>query len=431
MTMNNAELLSELESRLPPRRPFAYVNEPDYYGASRLISDALGLPDAPQTQATWMHGWRHFPVWREPWFDDPALLVAHLFYNAEPWWAHLTATVEQADALRRTGIGTATPVGLPFVYTEEPRAARIPGTLLVCPPHALPHTVHRFEENDYLADIEPLREAFPHLVFCLTAYCVAQGLLVDKLRERGIPYVVGAEISDGAALQRMRNLFSSVEAMTTSQMGSHVAYAAYCGCRVSVFGSGAELEESVFANDPFYQAHQRFLRETIAFSQRESITRHFPELCVPPSESTGHLAWAQENLGLVNRREPEEIARLFGWAWSPDDAVLAGIPYPRLAPVLGWRPPAPPPPVADPPVPATPVPAAQPAPEPAPAPAAEKPSAEERRLRRRNAKLEKKIDELTRKHTFAQTQLTQLQRSPVWPLAKLVFSFHKRRGRKP
>ncbi|CAN5276335.1 hypothetical protein BH23VER1_BH23VER1_19950 [soil metagenome] len=401
------DLADELERRLPPRRPITYVDEPDYYGASRLISGALGLPDAPKTLATWMHGWRHFPVWREPWFDDPALLVAHLFYNAEPWWAHLTATAEQAEALAAVGLTTAVPVGLPFIYTEEPGFERIPGSLLVCPPHALPHTVHQFKEDDYLADIEPLREAFPHLVFCLTAYCVTQGLWVDKLRERGIPFVVGAEISDGTALQRMRNLFSSFEAMTTGQMGSHVPYAAFCGCRVSIYGAGTELEESVFAKDPFYQAHPRFLEETVRFSQRASIARHFPDLCVPPTESTRHVRWAQENLGLAHRRPPEEIARLFGWAWSPENALWIDSAFSQIAPVLGWHPPAP-------------------ASEPAPA----GPSAGECRLRRQNAALQEKLDVLTGKHAIAQAQLTQLQRSPVWPLAKLVFSFHKRRSPK-
>jgi len=55
----------------------------------------------------------------------------------------------------------------------------------------------------------------------------------------------------------MQRIIRSFEFATTNIIGSHVAYAAYCGCRVAFYGENQELKIDDVLSHPYYRANPK------------------------------------------------------------------------------------------------------------------------------------------------------------------------------
>lgn len=183
------------------------------------------------------------------------------------------------------------------------------------PAHSLRYTEHSWDESAYARSIRDLKDRFEIVVACIQANCAERGFWIDEFQRQGIPCVVGASSFDANALIRMSVLFHSFEYVTTNAWGSHIPYAAYCGCKVSIYGPYAEPKASDYHSAPFYQKYPEMLTLNMAKARESFIREQFPELFLFPDEAIERVEWGGELCGAGFRRPAREIAKLLGWSW--------------------------------------------------------------------------------------------------------------------
>jgi hypothetical protein len=150
---------------------------------------------------------------------------------------------------------------------------------------------------------------------------------VDKTFEKhGIPWIAGADSSDRNALRRMAAIFATFESVTGNTLGSHVAYAAYSGCKVSIWGPFAEYRQEDFRGIPWYEKNWKKLPEMFEkLSQRYIRSRH-GWLFKEPWVADTNKEWAARYMGLAYKREPAELGRLLGWTMpGRGEAMVHGL----------------------------------------------------------------------------------------------------------
>ena len=293
-----------LDSRLPPVRTIERRSEADYYGASDVIGAALGYAALPMSIASWKHG-----VSYERSMNAPELLLT----EGNRASRHLVANEWQANTLRQGGYFRVHAVGVPFIYAEPSGADRLPNSLLVMPAHHVANATHSFDEAGYADRLQAIRGHFDTVVACVSATCAREGAWTRAFEKIGLPWIVGADSNDGNALRRMRQIFSMFEFMTTNTLGSHVAYAAYSGCRVSIWGPYAEVRLEDYRNVAWYRKNWSRAAELIACYAESRVRRDHPILFRQPWAAEDLREWAEPFVGHAHRRQPSEIAQLLGW----------------------------------------------------------------------------------------------------------------------
>jgi len=288
---------------LPDYEHFPHRCEPDAYGASYVIAQKLGKDRVPRSFAAWKHGWPHAKI------VHPVQLAGH----AGPQETCLVPKRGHARLLRKFGYADAHAVGLPFVYAQSRSVERIPESLLVMPPHALPYTDESWDEEAYAEVIANLKPVFSTIVACIHRDNIRKGQWTDSFEQHGIEWIPGTRAQDKHGLTRMHTLFSMFEYMTTNTVGSHIPYAAYCGCKVSIHGPFSSRRKEDYRSDPLWSKHMDVLEQHLASTAEETTRRKFPFLFVTPEEAECHREWAREELGEANRRPTQEIAQLLGW----------------------------------------------------------------------------------------------------------------------
>jgi len=303
--------LEKILSILPPVETMKVLSEADFYGVSTIIADSLHLPFVPRSLCGWKHGW----------------LFAELKYTqqltgmrVEP--KYIVPLKEHEVFLRENGI-KAKAAGMPFLYVDDVETmeiTRYKRSLLVMPPHSLPTTNHLWDEDTYAQKINELKSDFDLIVVCLYYSCIEKNLWIEAFEKYDIPWVAGANSLDKNALIRMNRLFKSFEYMTTNSIGSHIVYAAYCGCKVSIYGSYAEYSEKDYKDDTLYKKYPYLLKHNLRYSSEESVKTHFSYLFSYPSQAKKRVEWAEEQLGKVNKVTLTELAILLGWL--PSDQFI-------------------------------------------------------------------------------------------------------------
>lgn len=298
--------LSWLTERLPPVEIVKLRCEPDYYGISHIIAAQTGRKNPPRSFAGWLHGWLFTPVFH----------VKQLANCGTAEDMHLVATAQQVESLKRFGFNKAEAVGLPFIYSDNLEVKRKPTSLLVMPSHSLPYTEHEWNQESYVKQVVQLKPYFSSIVACVHSACVKKGYWITEFEKNDIPWITGAFIDDKNALQRMKIIFNSFEYMTTNILGSHVAYASYCGCKVSIYGSYAIYSAKDFIAAPFYQNNPELLPKMVEFWREEWVKENFPDFFVIPMEAMERQQWGGDVLGVKYKKSTKEIADLLGWSFS-------------------------------------------------------------------------------------------------------------------
>lgn len=298
-------MIDWLTSQLPPVRPLERRCEADYYGASDAIASALGRAEPPHSIASWRHG-----VSFERSMNAPELLLT----EGNRATRHLVANDWQAACLRRAGYLRTHAVGAPFLYARPSGAKRAPGSLLIMPAHRVANAMHAFDEDGYADRLRDIRDRFATVVACVSATCARDGSWTSALERIGIPWIVGADSSDRNALRRMRQLFDIFEFVTTNTLGSHVAYAAYSGCRVSIWGPYAQVRLEDYRSVPWYQKNWKRAAELIECFSESHVRRNHPMLFADPWAAQDLRTWSEPYVGHAFRREPADVARLLGWS---------------------------------------------------------------------------------------------------------------------
>jgi hypothetical protein len=293
------------------------------YGAHLVAQQYCGATDVPPIPGYWMHGW--LPAYHNV---HPAFIAQHkrggqgegydfatqlARDKAEvPQWV---ARPDQAAYLTAHGYVQTTAIGLPIVYVPPPAVARVPGSLLVMPPHS--HRSHG--PDDHLAEayadaILSIRGRFEHVWIGVSEDDITDRQWVDAFRRRGLPVFMTTDPGDPQTLVRLRRILSTFEYVTTNGFGTHIAMAAYCGARTSVFGPFAEFPRERMQGTHAVKMNPALLETAWALCTEEVLRRHYPSLFVTPDRAPLAQEWGAQEVGEPCRQSPAGLRQLFGWS---------------------------------------------------------------------------------------------------------------------
>jgi hypothetical protein len=292
------------------------------YGARLVTQEYCGAREAPPIPGYWMHGW--LPAYHN---IDPALIAQHKRegqvdgYDFLAQLAHDKAELpqwvarpDQVEYLRAHGYAHVEAIGLPIVYVAAPAVRPVPGSLLVMPPHS--HRSHG--PGDSLAEayadaILAIRSRFEHVWVGISADDLAGRQWADAFRRRDLPVFMTSDPGDPQTLVRLRRILSTFEHVTTNGFGSHIAMAAYCGARTSVYGPFAEFPRDRMQATHAVKMFPALLDAAWELCTEAALRRHYPFLFVAPDEAQPAPEWGAREVGEPWRRSPEELRQLFGW----------------------------------------------------------------------------------------------------------------------
>ncbi len=285
-------------------RPPVYL----LYGADEIIAQYTNSLLVPTGIAgEWVHGVTF------PWhYHSPsALIVGNASEKQSPNWV-----VSHADEKYLIEHGfKAKAIGLPICYLPlDGRYARRPNSLLIMPAHSSFY-VNAYTQgektpaNEYIEYLHPIIAEFDTNVACLHYECIKRGLWVKEFKELGVNSIQGASTHDLNSLERIRALMSQFEYVTSNVIGSHIAYAAAFGAKVSISGPYQKWNRSEYLKEPIYRDNPSLLDY---LEKEEDMARtNFPFLFVAPKDSQRHIDWGNEMIGTDNKVLPNELIRLF------------------------------------------------------------------------------------------------------------------------
>ena len=280
-----------------------------FYGADRVLHKHCRLKTGKvREKFSWQHGWCS----RQRQAIDPVLLVNEP--TIDPAKTFLVARDDEQAYLKSHGLKSHA-IGLPFAYAQPLKVTRIPNSLLVMPAHSLDFTQHQWKFEDYVDQIAEIADQFDRVVVCVHASCARKGYWLPHFERHGIECVIGADAFDVNGLLRIKTLMHQFEFMTTNVIGSHLAYAAVSGNRISIFGEYAEMKAVDFEQSEFYMANPHVLEPILKLHTREYAEATYPQFFLPPDEAESHLQWGQSEIGQQNVLSPSEMKKLMGWDW--------------------------------------------------------------------------------------------------------------------
>lgn len=284
--------------------------EADYYGASQLIADQLGLKSKPRSYSKWTHGWINLRSSKSPEviIDADTLLKKQKCY--------LVHTQDNVELLSRHGISNSVAVGAPFIYAAltEP-IERIARSLLVMPSHGIEDGELSSEQQECVEHALDLRKDFEVVCFCIHEHTIRSTRMTEALDRYKIPWVQGAGLYDINSLKRLHVLFSGFEFMMSNSLGSHIPYAASLGCKVSLGGKFYERCRDDLSNTSFYRKHPHLLDDALHCSTESYARTRIPwGFQSHPAKAVSQTTWASKELGQEHQRTASEIAHLLGWS---------------------------------------------------------------------------------------------------------------------
>ena len=298
-----------LEIQLPPRDYRRFPGSA--YGDQLVAARYCGLSAPPHNiDGEWQHGWQCPERNIHPEFvvggdgKSRSRRAKSRFFVARQ---------DQAEYLGSAGYARVQPVGLPIVYVPRPAVRRIARSLLVLPVHSLPEMTEDWDAGAYAAYVQSIAPRFSRVCVSLHQASIDKGTWTAPFKAAGMPIIGGADEADQGSLERMALLFSQFEFVTSNGFGSHVAYASYLGCKVSVSGPRPQWRRSDYAGLVYYRNAPELLDIMEEWARTDRLARLYPQFVRDPWEAHPQQAWAAWQLGEQCKRSPEELKKLFGW----------------------------------------------------------------------------------------------------------------------
>jgi FkbM family methyltransferase len=183
------------------------------------------------------------------------------------------------------------------------------------PAHSLDYTTHQWRFDEYAEQIDAIRADYSTVLVCIHPSCWKHGYWVDAFRKRGFMLVQGALEEDRNALLRISTLLGGFEYVTTNCFGSQIAYGAYLGAKVSVYGTYAEFKAEDFTNTLVFREVPETLGPSIDTGTETSMRKQLPEFFCQPRDAKQRIEWGRHEVGADNRVSPARLRSLFGWGW--------------------------------------------------------------------------------------------------------------------
>ncbi len=306
-------------------------NEVDRFGFSYILSKRFGLTKVPKSFACFAHGW----IWRAD------LKVEDFGYYYNPRKIPIVvATKYHQEFLVHLGFQNVYAGALPFAYVEKSNIKRKAKSLLIIPPHSMRLNKICGLDSKLLNYVETIKICFSEICFCLHADEYEDQEIINSLKQKNIKFILGADPCDANSLYRTREIFDYYDYVTTTTMGSHILYAAFCGCKVSLLKNYRYFyAKNTFMNHFMVQSlkghDERLLNNLNNVLNLES---EFPWLFVDhPLEAVQMTDWANEEIGFSNLLSKDLMMNVLGWTLSSKMKALLLAIYYRATRLLSTR----------------------------------------------------------------------------------------------
>lgn len=287
------------------------------YGDLKLARSYCSVP-AFELPGEWQHGWHPNFVNKIP----EAVIGSDGLSRLKKNKVYFVAREDQKEALAKNGYTHVHAIGLPIIYLKKKDYVRKERSLLVMPAHTLIEMNEESCDQEYRKYLFQFRGYFSKITLCLHRACFVKRRW-QALCQIADNVVVGASTADSQSYSRMAELMSTHEFMTTNEFGSHVPYAAYFGCKVSVAGPRPAFNEQELARLTFYKNCPECLRMRAGIYREDTFAKHFPFFKVEPHAANLNIAWARREIGLQCKKTPRELRQLFGWEYTRVPAIFA------------------------------------------------------------------------------------------------------------
>ena len=277
----------------------------DQYGAFFILSDYTGIKINENKRLyshfMWMHGVPN------KWDYNPPSMLVYFMKNKN--FKYLVANLEQKRLLNSVGYKNVFATGVPMLYVKEENVERESGSLLVMPTHGLKGFVgHEKDKYDqYINFVKENSYKFKKICFCIGYHDIQNGHWINECRENGFEIIVGARNNDKKALKKQMILFKSFETMLTDGWGSHVAYALYFGCRVSISGPSMKFSEEDLLKDGTWQRDKLALKNYLSDDTDRLINETLNRFMVLPEDAVFDVEYGKTLLGFDCKKKPAEF----------------------------------------------------------------------------------------------------------------------------
>lgn len=297
-------------------KAFHYDAEVEFYGAYSLLLQHLNEKKSPyctRKKINWQHGW--YPDYYQEGSNDPFVITQN---QAVTDYSHFNfvARKSEENKLHAMGITNSIAIGLPIVYTPFKKIERIKGSLLVMPGHSLDYISLQTNEDHYLEYINSIKHLFSKITVCIHPSCLRNGYWINTFRNNGYNIVIGVEISNQNAFYRLRKYFSQHEYCTTNLTGSHIIYASFFGCKVSLIGPTPKLSIEDFKNSIHWRDKEDKDSLLHSFNKMSvpEFSIHYPEFVVEnPIKARKNIDLAYYECGYDNKITNSQYAEVINW----------------------------------------------------------------------------------------------------------------------
>ena len=295
---------------LPPAAYYQFSDSSLQYGASHVAAKYCGLMDTPCSIAgRWEHGWHAPYKLRHPILTT--LTPVSQATNIRFFVANRTIS----ERLVQEGYD-AVPVGLPIAYARSPQLHRRERTLLVMPQHSTAETSLSCYFEEYVREINKIRESFDKVAVCLHSSCLKKGYWANEFKSYGYNVIRGADPNDKNSLVRMQALFKQFEYVTTNSYSSCIAYASAYGAKVFIYGSFCELQPRELMEHPYYKRNPNIAELACLVTGKSCLEQNYPSLFCDHQNAQSNCEWGLAEIGAYNMVSPSEMRFLFGVNWS-------------------------------------------------------------------------------------------------------------------
>jgi hypothetical protein len=276
----------------------------DYYGANFVASNYCGIKEK-----TNVFFWHHGLV--SPW---ESLSFNHVVFNLKnKRLNYFVSSKSQCEILKKNGFVNVKAIGLPIVYVNKPQVKRIPNSLLIMPSHSLVGQMINNKQamQTFVKTVEKYKSYFSKIGVCLHKNDFENNYWVDEFKKIGLEIYLGAQNNDKNTYYRQSFYYSMYETVFTNDFGSHVAYALFFGCKVSISDLSISLDllyDGTWNRNPDSINH--FYSEDF-LNLKELYLKKF---YVNPFDAVSDVELGKELVGYYYKVSPFKMRVLFGWS---------------------------------------------------------------------------------------------------------------------
>jgi hypothetical protein len=276
----------------------------DYYGANFVASNYCNL-DEQTNDFFWHHGLV------SPW---ESLSCEHIVFNMKDKnLRYFVSSREQSELLIKNGFSRAKSIGLPIVYVEIEKTERIKNSLLIMPSHTLVGQLINNKSSmlRFIDLVNEYKKYFDKIGVCLHKNDFENNYWVEEFNSLGLEILLGAQNNDKNTYYRQAYYYSTYESILTNDFGSHVAYALFFGCKVSISNLSIEvnlLDDGTWARNPSSINH---IYSNEFISMRD---KYLSKFYVEPTMAVEDIELGKELVGYYYKISPFKMKFLFKWS---------------------------------------------------------------------------------------------------------------------